>query len=123
MEFTADGFSELLYFGKVGREGTMVVRHVFNTVPVKYSVDKSGETYVKHYEPKDYVVSVLCIGSEGKPLHNYSYVRFVEVVPRKNSERRLRAVGAGRRQTSTEQLNAGRWGRKRLRNVMQNSNN
>jgi len=83
MEPTADGFSELLYFGKVGGGGTIVVRHVFNAVPVKYGVDKSGETYVKYYEPKDYVVSVLCVGSDGKPLHNYSYVRFVEVVPRK----------------------------------------
>ncbi len=83
MEPTKDGYSQLLFFGRVGRGGTVVVRHMFNAIPVAYGVDKLGKTYVKYYEPKYYVVSVYCLGSNGKPLHDYSYSKLVEVRPRK----------------------------------------
>jgi len=82
MEPTKDGFSQLLYFGRVGRGGIIVVRHMFNAIPVAYGTDKS-EVYVKYYEPKYYIISVFCFGSNGKPLHNYSYSKLVEITPSK----------------------------------------
>ncbi len=82
MEPTKDGYSQLLFFGRVGRGDIVVVRHMFNAIPVAYGTGESG-VYVKYYEPKYYFVSVFCFGSKGKPLHNYSYSKLVEVTPKK----------------------------------------
>ncbi len=81
LEPTKDGYSQLLFFGRVARGGTVVVRHMFNAIPIAFSTAKSGETYVRYYEPKYYIVSVLCFGSNGKPIHNYSFSKLIEVRP------------------------------------------
>ena len=83
LEPTEDGYSQLLFFGRVNRGGTVTVEHVFNATPVTYGIGKPGKAYARYYEPKDYIVSVICFGSNGEYLRNYSYSWLVEVTPRK----------------------------------------
>ena len=83
LEPTKDGYSQLLYFGEAPPGGLVVVRHMFNAVPVEYGVDSSGNTYIKSYEPKEYVVSVTCVGTDGRVLPKYSYTKYVDVIPTK----------------------------------------
>ncbi len=83
LEPTKDGYSQLLYFGEAPPGGLVVVRHMFNAVPVEYGVDSSGNTYIKSYEPKEYVVSVTCVGTDGRVLPKYSYTKYVNVIPTK----------------------------------------
>jgi len=83
MEPTSSGYSELIYFGRVPGGATVVVRHVFNAVPVYFNVTRSGGERLGYYEPKEYVVTVTCVGRDGKPLPQYTYTKFINVFPKK----------------------------------------
>lgn len=80
LEPTKNGRSELLYKGVVSPGKVVVVKHIFDAVPVSFKA-VSNEHRVLYYEPKEYFIGILCIDKDKHTVFRFG--KIYQVVPRK----------------------------------------